>query len=64
MKSIKFLFVVLSGKTVMEITFDNRVNYHLSWIYTPTSGGSRVEGTSHPAIDFEGWHHLEISFNQ
>jgi outer membrane protein OmpA-like peptidoglycan-associated protein len=56
-------FYDATGKQVMEIEFDNRVNYHLGWNYKSTSGET-VKGDSKPAINFEGWHHFAISFNQ
>ena len=59
----RMYFYDATGKQVMEIEFDNRVNYHLSWNYRSTSGET-VKGSSNPAINFEGWHHLAISFNQ
>jgi outer membrane protein OmpA-like peptidoglycan-associated protein len=53
-----------TGKEVMFIEFDNRVNYYLSWRYKSTAGET-VEGRApKPAVDFEGWHHLAVSFNQ
>ena len=59
----RMYFYDASGREVMEIEFDNRVNYTLYWRYTSTSGET-VRGESKPAIDFEGWHHFAFSFNQ
>ena len=47
----------------MFIEFDNRANYRLSWDYKSTSGET-VKGNVKPTVNFEGWHHLAISFNQ
>jgi len=59
----RMYFYDATGKQIMEIEFDNRVNYHLSWNYRSTSDET-VKGTSNPEINFEGWHHFAISFNQ
>jgi outer membrane protein OmpA-like peptidoglycan-associated protein len=59
----KMFFYDATGRQVMEIEFDNRVNYHLGWNYKSTSG-ENVNGDSKPVINFEGWHHFAISFNQ
>ena len=59
----RFYFYNPDGRQVMEIEFDNRVNYSLHWSYTSTSGET-VKGESKPVIDFDGWHHLAFSFNQ
>jgi outer membrane protein OmpA-like peptidoglycan-associated protein len=60
----KMFFYDATGNQVMEIQFDNRVNYVVAWNYISTSG-ERIEGHfDKPKIDFEGWHHFSISFNQ
>jgi outer membrane protein OmpA-like peptidoglycan-associated protein len=59
----RMYFYDASGKQVMYIQFDNRVNYRLNWDYISTSG-SRVEGNAKPAVTFDGWHHFAVSFNQ